>query len=382
MNTSFLHSVANKINKKQNSIFTYPVEKQKKYVEHFPEPKDGVERSYFQYRCQAKMQGALLQALLSFSALPLSIFYLLKLGKSSEKEESFDAVFFNEGKPFNIIPDELLGKYDKIKTISTVQGCLSKEDRRFLRKIFKRYPFSWLLWLKLILKISQYSHAITKYSPKAVIACTEFSFTASILTEYCHFRGVELVNVMHGEKLYYMRDSFVKFDEFYVWNQQYVDLLCSLRADKDQFRIAVPKSLRISIDDSVTVKYDYTYYLGEETIEELGRISENLSKLKDGGKEVSIRPHPRYSNVAEINKIFEFANVEDTKTVTIEQSLLQTKNAVSLYSTVLMQAYSSGINVVIDDVAAPQKFSKLEELGYVMLKVPHRKMSELVTETD
>ena len=47
-----LKQIAIKLEKKNNSKFTYPVDKQKEYLNHFKEPVDNSERSYFQYRCQ------------------------------------------------------------------------------------------------------------------------------------------------------------------------------------------------------------------------------------------------------------------------------------------------------------------------------------------
>ena len=380
MITKLLKKIAVKIEKKQNNIFTYPIDKQQKYINKFEDPKNNIERSYFQYCCQMKLYGKPIHLLLNIASLPLVIFYMIKLKSVKLEKNTKDAVFFNDGKPFNIIPNSILKKYKDIITISSNERCLSKNDKRFLYKIFKKYPFSWLFWLKLIIKVSQYSYAINKYSPKAIICCSEFSFTSSILTEYCHLKNIKLINVMHGEKLYNINDSFAKFDEFYVWGQEYIDLLCSLRFDKNQFKIEVPKSLRIKKNNFVKVKYDFTYYLGGETIDELVRISENLRVIKNNGFKVSIRPHPRYSDMSEINKIFDFLDIENLEKTTIETSLLQTKNAISLFSTVLTQAYYSsiGIGIIIDDISVPNKYEKLEELKYIMISVEHKLLSELI----
>ncbi|MBQ2873132.1 MAG: hypothetical protein IJE89_03960 [Bacilli bacterium] len=380
MIVKLLKKIAIAIEKKQDNIFTYPIDKQQKYINKFEDPKNNIERSYFQYCCQMKLYGKPIHLLLNIASLPLVIFYMIKLKSVKLEKNTKDAVFFNDGKPFNIIPNSILKKYNDIITISSNERCLSKSDKRFLYKIFKKYPFSWLFWLKLIIKVSQYSYAINKYSPKAIICCSEFSFTSSILTEYCHLKNIKLINVMHGEKLYNINDSFAKFDEFYVWGQEYIDLLSLLRFDKKQFKIEVPSSLRIKKDNSVEIKYDFTYYLGGETIDELVRISENLRVIKNNGFKVSIRPHPRYSDMSEINKIFDFLDIENLEKTTIETSLLQTKNAISLFSTVLTQAYYSsiGIGIIIDDISVPNKYEKLEELKYIMISVEHKLLSELI----
>lgn len=381
MGAELLKTIAVKLEKKQDSIFTYPVEKQRKYVGHFPEPKDGFDRGYFQYCCQMKQYGEPIHGFLNLSALPLSLYYMTSFRKTHiEKARTVDAVFFNEGKPFNIIPDCVTETSPDILTVTGDQRCLSGEDMTFLKKVFRKHPFSWMLWLKVILKLSQYSYAISKYAPKAIISCNEFSYTAPILTEYCRTRGVKSINVMHGEKLYTMRDTFIKYDEFYVWSKEYADLLIDLRADPDQFRIEVPQSLRINTQDRLNVKYDYTYYLASESEEELQKICTMLQKLKNRNLNVAVRPHPRYSDLASVDRIFDFVDIEDTSTLTIEQSLLQTENAIALYSTVLTQAYHAGIGIVIDDVSATAKYEKLAQLGYVMLKVEHKLLSSVSNE--
>lgn len=381
MGTGFLKKIAVSVEKKQDTLFTYPVTKQQKYVAHFPEPRDGIERGYFQYCCQMKLYGRLLYTALNMAALPLSWRYMMKFRRASEETGAHaDAVFFDDGKPFNIIPDVVQEEYKEIVTLSSDNRTLNKADKKFLKKIFRKYPFSWLLRLKLILKIAQYSYAITKYDPRAIISCSEYSFTSPFLTEYCHTRGVKLINVMHGEKMYEMKDAFSKFDEFYVWDQAYVDLLCDLRADKDQFRIAVPQSLRIEGRDAAKIEYDYTYYLAAESVDAMKKIAEALKRLHDGGKKISVRPHPRYSDAKTVSELFGFANIEDARSITIERSLLQTGTAVSLFSTVLNQAQSNSIPIVIDDISNPAHFEKLKELRFACMSREHKLLSQVVGE--
>lgn len=378
MGLTWLKNIASKIDSKQSSLFTYPVQKQQAYVAHFPEPKDGIERGYFQYCCQMKLTGQPIHFFTNLAALPLSLFYLATYPTANvTREQASDAVFFPDGKPFNIIPDSLQAQYKNIVSLSTDGKLLSKEDRHFLTAIFRKYPVSWLLWLKVIIKLAQYSHAITKYSPKAIISCNEYSYTAPILTEYCHTRGVKLINVMHGEKLYYMRDSFMSYDEYYVWDQHYVDLLTDLGAKKEQFRVELPGSMRIQKQDDISIQYDYTCYLQNENEDRLRALAGALRSLYDQGKRLSVRPHPRYSNINLVKQLFDFANIEDCKTVTIEQSLLQTGAAISLYSTVLNQAVSNSIPVVIDDISNPERFKKLKELRYACLSKEHTLLSEI-----
>ena len=140
----------------------------------------------------------------------------------------------------------------------------------------------------------------------------------------------------------------------------------------------LPGSMRIAKRDDIAVQYDYTYYLGEEDLATLQTIADTMRALHNQGKRISVRPHPRFSDVKLVSELFEYANIEDCKAVTIEQSLLQTGGAVALYSTVLNQAANNGIPIVIDDIRNPVYFQKLKQLRYIGLSKEHKLLSQII----
>ena len=381
MSAAILKKIAVIIEKKENGLFSYPVEKQEKYIRRLNNPKDEFERSYFQYRCQMKLYRPILRVLLNIAALPLSVVYLMKYKRNRViSTDKHKCIFIKNGLPENIIPSSLKRREGEIVAVEMVENTINKRDMLFLRTLFKRYPFSWMLWLKTIIKLSQYSAVIAKYSPDVLVSCDEFSFTSSIMTKYCRDNGIKRINVMHGEKLYFMRDTFVDYDEYYVWDQYYVDLLTALGAREGQFCVELPESMLIKKQEDVCVCYDYTYYLAAENKDTLRAISNIMRTLYDKGNRISVRPHPRYTDIRLVNEMFEFANIEDCKAVTIEQSLLQTGTAISLFSTVLNQAVNNSIPIIIDDLSNRKHFEKLRELKYVVLSKEHRLLSEVVEE--
>lgn len=377
-----LRKLAVLLAKRQDALFSYAVDKQKKYIVKLGNPRDEIERSYFQYKCQMQFNGKALTFLLNLVSFPVTILYWFKYGKKVRvnRIEKKNLVFFRDGKPENILPKSLQKKY-KVIEYNPVEGILlTLKDKKFIKRIIYRYPFSWQFVLKCLIKIGRYSFAIEEYSPEAIAVCAEYSFTSSVLTAYCRQRNIKHIDVMHGEKMYYMRDSFFKFDECYIWDEYYKKLLTSMKADKQQFIIEIPASLKFNQELFRTQKYDYTYYLGIESEATLMKISKILEQLHKSGKRISIRPHPRYSNMDLVNKIFDFANIEKTEKISIEQSLLQTGAAISLYSTVLNQALCNSIPIIIDNMSNPENFIKLKELGYVCLYKEHRLLSEVLEE--
>lgn len=376
-----LKKTALKLESKQDSLFTYDIQKQKEYLAHFAEPMDDIERSFFQYKCQMKFKGKVMALALNSAFFFMTLVYLVKKTPSSEKmpEERKDAVFLSNDISRDILPLELLSEYPDIsyENYDDVLN-LNSEDKKFILKLIKRYPFSWVFTFKCLLKLSMYSARIHRNHPKAIITYAEYSFTSSVLTAYCAINDVEHINVMHGEKMFYMRDSFFHFHRCYIWDVYYKELFLQLRAAPEQFIVSIPKSLKLDLNRIVAKKYDFTYYLAAESKNELMTIHNTLKKLSEKGYSIAIRPHPRYTNIKIANDIFEDFEMEDFHLIDIESSILRTKHAVSLYSTVLNQAYHNGVEIIIDDITNPEKYHKLMELQYICLNKEHKLLSQEV----
>lgn len=355
---------------------------QENYLKRFSEPKDDIERSYYQYKCQMKFKSFFVRFILNIVSLPLVIYYLNKLYvkqcatiKKSKEAKKKTAVFSCKG-IYNVIPDTIVKNY-KILRVDFRDGLLLKQDVQYIKTILKKYRLSVFFILKIILKISKYRKIIQSYSPEAIIVCAEYNSESSILTDYCEKNGIKHINVMHGEKLYFIRDSFFRFSECYVWNDYYVQLFKKLRAENNQFKIELPKSMCFNNTYKKTV--DFTYYLMSEKTDELKRINKILCQLKHKYlAEVFVRPHPIYSNIRQVNKIFTNIQIENNKDITIEESIMRTKNVIALYSTVLNQAHNNGVNIIIDDMTQKYQYEKLKDLEYIMLSHEFNKLSDLL----
>lgn len=380
----FLLSLSVKLEKKQSSIFNADVKEQMDYVDAFGEPVDDIERSFYQYKCQMKLYGKGTSALLNILAFPVALVYFLSYKRITPKKQrnAGIAVFIRDGKPENIMPESLRAKFTEVVCDPQLSGALANEDSIFIWRVIKRYPFSWFFILKNIIKIALYRGVIERYQPESILVCSEYSFTSSLLTAYCKENGVTHINIMHGEKLLFIRDSFFRFDYCYVWDTFYVELFTRLKADPKQFLVEIPLSLVFLNQGIDEKKIDYCYYLGAEEGEILRSIVQGMKRLREKGMQVAIRPHPRYSNINEIKRIAPQVEIEDYRGLSIETSLRRTKNAVSVYSTVLNQAYHNGVGIVIDDVSDRTKFSKLKELHYIMLNKDHQLWSAVLEDKE
>jgi len=366
-------------------LFDYSYKSQKKILDSFRDPSSLTERSYFQYKCQMFGQSSFIKVIQNFSALIILVYYLIKpfekfiprdLNKSGN-----NAVFLRDGINIDVIPVSLQKQYGEISEYP-IKGkiYLCNDDKKFIIKNLIKYWCSPFFSLKCLAKLARYSKIIHNCYPSAIITHNEYSFTCSFLTDYCHYYGVKHINIMHGEKLFNIRDSFVKYDSFYVWDQYYAKLLVDLRADKKQFKIDKPSSLELDVNKCNTCLFEYTYYLGNENKNELLNIRENLLKTKTALDKICIRYHPRYCDEKQINNIFKEFKIENPHETTLAVSLSKTKYVVSLYSTVLYQAYEIGKKIIIDDVTNREKYKKLKNLQYIMINRPHRLLSEFIND--
>lgn len=368
--------IVSAIRKKKSGIFKYTVEEQEKIINGFPEPIDNITRSYYQYKCQMKLYKPFERFIINIIALPILVFLFLKNG-TELKQDVNDAIFFPDGKPNNILPDQLTEEYKKITEVQIKKRNMTRDDRVFFISVIKRYPFSWYFLAKCLIKLEYYSYEIRCHAPHAIIVCNEYSFTSSFLTAYCNQFGIKHINVMHGEKSFCLNDTFFRYDRCFIWDDAYKDLFISLRAYPNQFIVSVPRSLKFD-NIQISKKNDYTYYLGEESGVELKKVISVMKELTKKGAIVSVRPHPRYTNINELSTYADTITIEDADEVSIEKSIMQTDYVVSKFSTVLTQAYYNGKKMVIDDVTDNERYNMLMGLRLPSFEFEHLLLSELI----
>ena len=377
-----LKSAVIRLNGDRNTLFDVPMARQKAFLESLPEPEDLLERSYAQYRCQMMLERPILRAGYQLAAMLLLPIYQRQLLRrpAPRKEQAADAVFAYDSED-TILPESLRGEFADICQVRDFQNALflTGEDCSFLRELARRYPTAFYFRFKCMAKLAMYRSLYETYRPKAILVSEEYSYTSSFLSEYCHRLGVEHINVMHGEKLYYIRDSFFCFDRCYVWDECYRRLFCDLRTEPMQFRVELPPSMLPWEKPSTPPEVDLTYYLQAEPTEQRMQIAAALHTLQARGMVIAVRPHPLYCDDT-LLEIFSGFTLEMPGNCSIEQSILRTKCAVSLYSTVLLQASINGVAVVIDDLTAPERFAQLKSLRYIMLDKPHGLLSALLQE--
>ena len=373
-----IYKVTTFLQKGDKTTFDYPVAMQYSYMDSLKRPLNDVDRSYNQFLCQdffVPKLKRLLWDLISVFATPCVLVVFIIKGIFCKFERKVDAVGENKGME-EIIPEQLSAEYVIDRASYNVDFVLTKQDLLYISQEILGWRRPYFVF-KSIMKIANYSASIVKFRPRAFIVHSEISFCSSMLTNYCGRFGVRHINVMHGDKLKYIREAFFRFDKCYVWDQFYIDLFVRQYAEDSQFVIAIPPSLKVGKADHIdkSIYADYKYYLAIYTDEEARALVNAMSVFKTEGKTIKYRIHPRCSDLNILKKYVNDEEIEYPSKVNIIDSLRNTGCAVGSYSTVLLQAYCSDIPVLLDDVAYADTFNKLKEYGYILMSKDIAKLS-------
>ena len=362
------------------------VEDKKAFLESLPEPRDNLERAYFQYLCQEKFVEPSRQIAKNIVCVPGFIYTLIRVLLPFRKKEggsTADAVAIMDC-DFSVVPEALAAQYRHIDyfRISGEWFC-DLTSRCLIRDLVVRYWRFPYFCLKSIVKILRYAYLAERYDCHVIICSAEYSFTSSVLTEFCRRSGIAHINVMHGEKFYDIQDAFCHFSEFHIWDCLYEDLFKKLRCKSDGYRVSRPKWLAPTRLSNVLIEYELTYYLGwEKCKKDLVAIKASLDIIKGQGGRVCVRKHPCFGNMKWVREVFEGYDIEDPIEVTLQMSLSKTAAVVSLYSTIFHQALFMGLSIIIDDVSNRDDFLKLRDLDYVFIEKSCGTLSGLCSERE
>lgn len=313
--------------------------------------KNYIERSFFQYKSQVNKIYLLNFILLFFSLffLLLPFFLMFRLGnKHCVDKLADDNGFFDD--VIAILPNKnILPTQFKNKNIIYLKKFfdfkINFKDLIFIYKLIFKYFFYPYFWMKCIFVIISYS-GIAKRSESEVLVSNEYSFTSSVLTLYLNSYEKTVSNCMHGEKVLCQRDCFSTYDNFYVWDSYYSNLLKKMDV-KANFIISTCDALDLNIETNIPNNNIVFYLQGIEKTSDLKVIKDKLvilSKMYNGS--FFVKPHPRYlSN--ELTMVFKESEILN---LDFNEAIKMTSIICSNYSTVLFQVYAYRKN---NNVPAP-----------------------------
>lgn len=354
-------------------------EEQEHILDSMPEPKDNIERSYNQFKCQFLVHS-MNHTFLQIAGLFMLYYRVLTTPRKTKASGKCDLLCILAGIGKSRVPVSLIEQYKYVRYCTDIDHYVlnSADYRWFVKAIRKKYPFEFFFQLKIFLRMTQYRYLMDKYNPRAIATHSEYSCGSSAMTEFCHTQGIKHINFMHGDKVWGIRDSFFRFDECYVWHTHYKKMFISLKAFPNQFIIELPPEFfpgKIEIKEED--KVDYCYYFQDECHEEIDVIVQHLKKLNRCGYRIRLRLHPRWSDEEYIRSKVENTGMDiEPSDWDINYSILSSGHAVSKFSTVLLQSHFLQIPVVIDDCSNVQKYKQIVKYDYMMLSLEHSLLSQ------
>ena len=360
------------------------------FLRSLKKPSDVVDEAYNKYLCRRQYYSGFKSFLMNAaSVLVLAAHCRSFLGKkealtAAPGEGKLVVETRKDPAVADVMPPELPAGYNETEMISFVPakaGQLSAEAKELFDRAVRRYPMRPYFHLWLLQELSKHCAYIRKYDPDSLaVYVNERNVASPVITELYERTGRKFISFMHGEYLLQMIQAYMRFSEFYIWDENYVEMFRDdLRCGIEKYIVTKPLKLtkKWHLEDIEPEVY-CTYYFSGESTTSVRKLAEIFKEMESKGHRCLVRPHPRYSHLELLEETFPKHMIEEPREVTMEESLGRTTYAAGLHTTVLAEAQIEGRTAVIDDLSDPPQFVNLEKRKFVVLKRPHKLLSEIL----
>ena len=379
-------------------------DRQKELIDSFREPKNDHDRCLMHYKCSVSGSGRfsrLVLDLFGFFAVPFFL-VVYAVNMLSVRKNKYDGALFvcaknRIGMSYGYedrFPKELISEYKRIKVLKLdsfpglFTGVLGRDVLRVWLPFALRHPLEGFINFRALLNLTNFYRLIHIYEPKALINFrAELNPTSSLVTLMCEKEGIEYINFMHGEVMTDISAAFVRFSRFYVWDEHYIDVFGWGRAPKEQFRVYLPSMYQKDKAEAPGEYYMTYVFCGSEkdhTDSNAKLVCDILKEFVKRGRRCKVRPHPRWSDMQQINDVFSGSGVdiEIPREVSVADSINSSSYVAGTFSSVLTEAYYSGRSVVIDDISDSKLTEELKKRKYFLIEKDYTPLSELVDHID
>lgn len=370
------------------------IDQQKVFLSSMKKPDDDYEFAYNKYLCQVyyhyPVYLRIFYNLSSIVVFPiLFLRYSFNRGKKVQVNPSTarKLILTKTSMPTeDIAPNDFFKEMGGVVTVppspSFKAGVKDTSVSYILRENIKKYWMHPYFIMFTFVKLGAVANLKRMYDPSGIVSFAfERNFANPLVSLYCEMNNMQHICFMHGDVAFSVDQAFSRPTIYCVWDEHYVSFYKSLHCVPNRFIVYTPDKWKMQNVVSTTGEYEYfaTYYFSGETDKVINGVKQVFDILKGRGLKCKIRMHPRFSDAELIGCIFKDYYIED-KSVSLQQSLANTKYVISLRSTVLSQAYFAGKEVVIDDVTDPEKYIAQLSRDYIMTKKCTIKLSELIKE--
>lgn len=260
------------------------------------------------------------------------------------------------------VPKELSGQ--NIITSFYEKEYLSWRDMFLVLSVLRTsltlgYRWNFQFVLKVAKDLATLNGNIVQYQPKFILVYREYDCSLSLITFICHIQGIQVFNVMHGDKYFSTFESYFNVDRCYCWHAYYVELFRRQRVGCKDYRLfEIPALLekdKISISAAervgVVMPADYTLASSRQGRKRsMGDFISGVNKLAEKYK-ISLRPHPLHPDHFNAVKHrfsprLEISDVRKEKSIDFVRGC---KVVVGAYSTVLLESAVLGRDTIVID---------------------------------
>lgn len=297
------------------------------------------------------------------SALLILPSILFLITKSTLRKKSFKVSSLHFSK---LIPMKIIDPTSRLvsKSFSLSLSELSFIIRAFGLKVLRPYFFFRIIW-----KSALYFDTINKFSPKKIYCSEEMNFESPLLTLICQKYNCLHSNVMHGDKLFYIKDAFVYFDEFFVWQADFKHLFIDMKAEVQKYIYFNPVPQKYCSTTPKPKSFKYYAQHSKDLKEFEQRILNAFNFSKKHKMQFIFRPHPRHYSEAEIKIVKKYNIKVESFEKNILDSLAEAHTVCAEWSSVLFQAKFMNRELVIDNTNS-KNIDKLRELNFIILNDP------------
>jgi len=126
-----------------------------------------------------------------------------------------------------VTPYRLMGTFDK--KVAGYFGRLVVSHRYLCR-----HPY---LMLHVLIKVCAYQAIIATHAPRRLYSFNERSYAGPFITEFLNSQGIAHHLVMHGLRIFSVKDAFCAYDSMYVFGEYFAELFAKMQAKTDRYCI-------------------------------------------------------------------------------------------------------------------------------------------------
>jgi len=346
----------------------------KNYFDMQEPANDLIDASFKQYRAQKFLRGDYRSFILNILSFFLIVIFLLKNTFKRNKNLCVTAnsafiEFANRDaltlkRHLSFLPDEihLIYNHQIGKSLSLNQIAQILSDSFKHNCIFEFYYI-----LKIFRGLYIYNSLFSSSNVTKIYVSYEFSFICSHLTYFCSKNNIQHINIMHGDKLFNIRDSYSSFHICYVWDTFYRNLFKHLRSITPEYRLFDVNTICFHTKKNSLKNVKIIYYLGAESKTEMVNVCVTLSAISDrlnfSKEDIFIRPHPRYSKLSDVISIFNEFSIDllnDECCIFCNSDII-----ISKFSSMLIRGYYANKTIFIDDVSDVEYTLQLKRFNYI-----------------